>query len=181
MPAPTGIGLPKFIVAEQPPRHGNAIICDPSELSERDGVLVHAKGPIDLVYNRLVDFDLSQPQHVALRRAYSDSAAVLTPTPHNHATLADKRNLVLLSDPARLAEIGAAFGDIETLRQAPLFGLLDDDELAVLAAEVELVEFAPRQRIYRNLQLYSPTMMAARRQTTSSDRFEVEIEQHLTK
>lgn len=39
--------------------------------------------------------------------------------------------------------------DVETLRQAPLFGLLDDDELAVLAAEVELVDFAPRQRIYR--------------------------------
>lgn len=39
--------------------------------------------------------------------------------------------------------------DVETLRHAPLFGLLDDDELAVLAAEVELVEFAPRQRIYR--------------------------------
>jgi CRP/FNR family cyclic AMP-dependent transcriptional regulator len=39
--------------------------------------------------------------------------------------------------------------DIETLRQAPLFGLLDDDELAVLAEEVELAEFAQRQRIYR--------------------------------
>jgi CRP/FNR family cyclic AMP-dependent transcriptional regulator len=35
------------------------------------------------------------------------------------------------------------------LKQAPLFALLDDDELAVLAAQVELKKFVPRQRIYR--------------------------------
>ena len=37
----------------------------------------------------------------------------------------------------------------ETLRQVPLFALLDDDETAVLASQVELQTFAPRQRIYR--------------------------------
>ncbi len=35
------------------------------------------------------------------------------------------------------------------LKQIPLFALLDDDELAVLAAQVELKQFAPRQRIYK--------------------------------
>src|SRR5437667_793687 len=35
------------------------------------------------------------------------------------------------------------------LRQVPLFALLDDDETAVLASQVELKKFAPRQRIYR--------------------------------
>ena len=39
--------------------------------------------------------------------------------------------------------------DPETLRQVPLFALLDDDEMAVLASQVELQTFAPRQRIYR--------------------------------
>jgi CRP/FNR family cyclic AMP-dependent transcriptional regulator len=39
--------------------------------------------------------------------------------------------------------------DPETLRQVPLFALLDDDEIAVLAGQVELRNFAPRQRIYR--------------------------------
>ncbi|MEO8369935.1 MAG: DUF1003 domain-containing protein [Candidatus Solibacter sp.] len=39
--------------------------------------------------------------------------------------------------------------DPETLRQAPLFALLDDDEIAVLASQVEVKTFAPRQRIYR--------------------------------
>jgi uncharacterized membrane protein len=39
--------------------------------------------------------------------------------------------------------------DPQTLRQVPLFALLDDDELAVLAGQVELKTFAPRQRIYK--------------------------------
>ncbi len=35
------------------------------------------------------------------------------------------------------------------LRHVPLFSLLDEDELAVLAQQVELRDFAPRQRIYK--------------------------------
>ena len=35
------------------------------------------------------------------------------------------------------------------LRQVPLFALLDDEEAAVLAGQVELKSFAPRQRIYK--------------------------------
>ena len=35
------------------------------------------------------------------------------------------------------------------LRQVPFFALLDDEELAVLAAQVDLTRFTPRQRIYR--------------------------------
>jgi len=37
----------------------------------------------------------------------------------------------------------------EILRRVPLFALLDDDETAVLAAQVELKTFAPRQRIWK--------------------------------
>ena len=39
--------------------------------------------------------------------------------------------------------------DPQILRQVPLFGLLDDDEIAVLAGQVDLTQFAPRQRIYK--------------------------------
>ena len=39
--------------------------------------------------------------------------------------------------------------DPEMLRRVPLFALLDDDEIAVLARQVELRTFAARQRIYR--------------------------------
>lgn len=37
----------------------------------------------------------------------------------------------------------------EVLRDIPLFTLLDDEELAVLASQVELRTFAPRERIYK--------------------------------
>ena len=37
----------------------------------------------------------------------------------------------------------------EILKRVPLFTLLDDDEIAVLAGQVELKTFAPRQRIYK--------------------------------
>ncbi len=39
--------------------------------------------------------------------------------------------------------------DPEELKHVPLFALLDDDETAVLAAQVDLKTFAPRQRIYK--------------------------------
>lgn len=37
----------------------------------------------------------------------------------------------------------------EILRKVPLFALLDEDETAVLASQVEVKTFAPRQRIYQ--------------------------------
>ena len=37
----------------------------------------------------------------------------------------------------------------EVLKHVPLFALLDEEEIAVLAGQVELKKFAPRQRIYK--------------------------------
>ncbi len=39
--------------------------------------------------------------------------------------------------------------DPEVLKHVPLFALLDEEETAVLASQVELKTFAPRQRIYK--------------------------------
>jgi len=39
--------------------------------------------------------------------------------------------------------------DTKILREVPFFALLDEEELAVLAAQVDLTKFSPRQRIYR--------------------------------
>lgn len=97
-----------------------AVVADPRELAWRDGALWHpampAGTPVDLVYNRLTDFDLSQPGHEALRAAYEAGAAVVTPHPRAHAMHADKRNLVLLSDDAALAAWGCPTQDREVLR-----------------------------------------------------------------
>ncbi len=95
---------PEFLLFERLfRRHGlKAVIADPAELHRRDGRLWHADQPIDLVYNRLTDFALEEPRHAVLRRAYLEGAVVLTPHPRAHALYADKRNLVTLTDGARL-------------------------------------------------------------------------------
>ncbi|AKI03510.1 protein of unknown function (DUF407) (plasmid) [Hoeflea sp. IMCC20628] len=99
---------PEFVLVEQLlARHGiDAVICDPKALTLGDAGLSLGDLPIDLVYNRLVDFALSEPHHAALRDGYRAGAVVVTPNPHNHALLAHKRNLTVLSDPAALAGLG---------------------------------------------------------------------------
>ena len=93
----------------------DALIADPSELHFADGVLSCRGERIDLVYNRLTDFDLSAPEHAALRAAYLADAVVLTPHPRAHALYADKRNLCLLSDDDWLAAAGVDPADRELL------------------------------------------------------------------
>lgn len=107
---------PEFLLAQRlfEANGIGSLIGDPAELVYNGHSLVCRGQTIDLVYNRLVDFDLSQPQHDALRRAYEDGAVVLTPTPHTHATLADKRNLILLTD----ANLLQAWGVAEAARAA---------------------------------------------------------------
>lgn len=97
--------FPEFLLAQRLfERHGvKAWIADPGELTFVGGQLQHQGETVDLVYNRLVDFSLgAQP---ALREAYLTGAVVLTPNPRNHALFADKRNLILLSDPAATGEV----------------------------------------------------------------------------
>jgi hypothetical protein len=99
--------------------HGfEAIIADAASLRFQDGVLAIDGRVIDLVYNRLVDFGFDEPEHVALREAYSAGAVVVTPSPHAHALYADKRNLVLLSDANRLMDWGLGPDDAATLETA---------------------------------------------------------------
>jgi hypothetical protein len=112
---------PEFVLVQQMlARHGiDAVICDPQALTLGDAALNFGDLPIDLVYNRLVDFTLSEPGHAALRDAYQTGAVVLTPNPNNHALLAHKRNLVLLSDPSALDALGVEPTLAERLRAVP--------------------------------------------------------------
>ena len=99
---------PEFLLFQQLfQRHGlEVVIADPSEFTLHEGVLKHGNMNIDLVYNRLTDFSLSEPASATLREAYLQNAIVLTPNPQAHALYADKRNLVLLSNKDRLQALG---------------------------------------------------------------------------
>ena len=67
------------------------------------------------------------------------------------------------------------------LRQVPLFALLDDEETAVLAGQVEIKTFAPRQRIYKmgdpGGQAYVMVSGSVRLTTIDEDHQEVVVDQ----
>jgi uncharacterized membrane protein len=69
----------------------------------------------------------------------------------------------------------------EVLRQVPLFALLDDEETAVLAAQVEIKTFAPRQRIWKigdpSGQAYVMVSGVVRLTTVDEDQQEVVIDE----
>jgi len=69
----------------------------------------------------------------------------------------------------------------EVLKHVPLFALLDEDETAVLAAQVHLKKFAPRQRIYKmgdpGGQAYVMVSGRVRVTTVDQDHQEVVIDQ----
>ncbi|MBB1077200.1 hypothetical protein HUU62_22600 [Rhodoferax sp. 4810] len=97
-------------------QHGlQAHVADPSELVWHGGQLLYQGQSVNLVYNRLTDFYLEEPAHQALRLAYNAGAVVLTPHPRAHALLADKRNLIALSQDALLAAWGANAADRKIL------------------------------------------------------------------
>ena len=100
-------------------RHGvDVVICDPRDLSRKDGRLWHGDRPIDYVYNRLTDFSFEQPAQGALRLAYLAHEVVVSPHPRSHALYADKRNLTLLCQEAFLRGTGVADDVKSTLLSA---------------------------------------------------------------
>jgi uncharacterized membrane protein len=69
----------------------------------------------------------------------------------------------------------------EVLKSVPLFSLLDDDETAVLASQVEVKTFAPRQRIYKagdsGAQAYVMVSGSVQVTTVDEDKQEVIVDQ----
>lgn len=108
---------PEFLLGKRLfERHGiEGIICAPEDLMLCHGGLWHEDRRIDVVYNRLTDFALDVPAHAALRQAYLDGAAVVTPHPRAHALYADKRNLAALGDADLLRQWGASAETTEIL------------------------------------------------------------------
>ena len=112
--------FPEFQLAQQllQARGIDTLILDPSEFEYLGDALTANGKRIDMVYNRLVDFALDAPTHEALRRAYLDGAVVVTPNPRVHALMADKRNLILLSDPQVLRDWGLSETEVQYLESA---------------------------------------------------------------
>ena len=119
-------------------------ICDPLELTRKDGRLWNGGQPIDFVYNRLTDFALDQPAQEVLRLAYLAREVVVSPHPRAHALYADKRNLTLLCDEAFLRETGVAVEVVATLLAAiPRTGIMTAENRDALWAQRRELFFKP--------------------------------------
>lgn len=136
---------PEFVLARRLfEAHGiEAVIADPADLTYVDRELRSGERRIDLVYNRLVDFALSEPRHAALRQAFLDGAAVVTPNPYNHALFADKRNLTLLSDQTKLQRWGLSSEIAEALSTLPRAVLVTPANAEALWADRKRLFFKP--------------------------------------
>ena len=137
--------FPEFILAKSVlERQGfEVIICDPIELSFSDCKLQMGTRVIDLVYNRLVDFTFEKPEHDVLRRAYLEGAVVVTPNPHLHSLLANKSNLIILSDKTELQRMGVSGVDIAALATVPRAQLVTPANLEQLWKERSRLFFKP--------------------------------------
>jgi len=121
-----------------------AEIADPTELRWQDGRLLHQGEVVDMVYNRLTDFYLQDPAHQALHQAYVAGAVVLTPHPRAHAVLADKRNLIALSQSAVLRDWGASAADCQQLATSvPATRLVTHAQADALWAQRRQLFFKP--------------------------------------
>ncbi|ODT87379.1 hypothetical protein [Phenylobacterium sp. SCN 70-31] len=136
---------PEFLLAQAFfARQGlEAVIADPGDLRFDRGRLVLGELNIDLVYNRLVDFTFDRPQSAALKQAYLADAVVVTPNPRNHALLADKRNLTLLSDPEQLEALGVDAEQRRILAALPKAKRVTAGNAAELWAERKSLFFKP--------------------------------------
>ncbi len=108
---------PEFLLMQKIfEREGYAVhIVDPSGLQAREDGLYCDEQRIDLVYNRLTDFDLHQFPHI--RAAWDEQQVVLTPNPAHYRRYADKRKLTQLSDREWLRSSGVSQAGIEALLQ----------------------------------------------------------------
>lgn len=126
-------------------RHGiESVIAAPQDCMLRDGALWHRELQIDLVYNRLTDFLLSDSHTSVLREAYLQDAVVMTPHPQAHALYADKRNLALLTDRSALTElqVSEAIQDI-LLTGIPHTEIVDPAQADRLWAQRKQLFFKP--------------------------------------
>ncbi|MBF0154150.1 MAG: hypothetical protein HQL64_10465 [Magnetococcales bacterium] len=83
-------------------------IVDPAELEMAERGVFLAGKPVEMIYNRHCDFYLESPALAGLAAAYQAGRVCLTPNPRTYGLLADKRRMILMSDPELLATTGVS-------------------------------------------------------------------------
>lgn len=99
-----------------------AELCESRDFSfsGRDALSAPGIERVDLVYNRLTDFYLENPQHSALQSAFAAQAVCISPNPREYWLLADKMRLVNLGSDEFLSRVGATADEIAVLKKVLL-------------------------------------------------------------
>lgn len=107
---------PEFLLAQQMFERAGITthIVDPSLLHIREDALYVKGQRIDLIYNRLTDFDLQAFPHI--RTAWEMNQVVLTPNPEHYGRYADKCKLAVFCDASLLQAEGVSQLSIDALR-----------------------------------------------------------------
>jgi len=108
---------PEFLLAQKLFEQAGiaAHIVDPSALHVREDDLYINGQRVDLIYNRLTDFDLQQ--YPSIRTSWEMQQVVLTPNPMHFQRYADKRKLAMLSDGVWMRTAGVSQASIDALLQ----------------------------------------------------------------
>lgn len=119
-------------------------IVEPSRLhASTDGVRLDGQ-PVDLIYNRHCDFYLESNEMAELRQAYLARKVCLTPNPHMYGLLADKRRMILWSDPQQRASWQLSGNEERLLEQTvPETSLLAELDLQKLWSDRKQFVFKP--------------------------------------
>ena len=122
----------------------------PTEIVEPQRLKASAEGvsldgqPVDQIYNRHCDFYLESAEMAGLRQAYLARKVCLTPNPHMYGLLADKRRMILWSDPQQRASWHLSGNDERLLEQTvPETSLLAELDLQRLWSERKQFVFKP--------------------------------------
>lgn len=78
-----------------------ADIVDPRQLDASSAGVQFDGHDVDLIYNRHCDFYLESDSMAGVREAYLARQVCLSPNPHQYGLLADKRRLLIWSDPVQ--------------------------------------------------------------------------------
>ncbi|TGK31724.1 circularly permuted ATPgrasp domain protein [Leptospira gomenensis] len=126
--------------------HGidSEILSPDSFQTMEDGSLFSNGKKVDLIYNRMTDFYLSEPGNQPIRDAWEKQTVVVTPNPLDYELYAKKTNLIFWNQETFLKTAGIQEEDRKMLSQiVPFTGYANEVEPDKLWAERKRFFFKP--------------------------------------
>ncbi|PJZ53105.1 circularly permuted ATPgrasp domain protein [Leptospira adleri] len=131
-------------------------IVDPELLNlEENGFLTFEGKKVDLIYNRLTDFYLSDLQNQKIRTSWELERTVVTPNPLDYELYAKKTNLILWKNEEFLRHAGVEESDLNVLANSiPITGIVKKENAETLWKDRKKFFFKPASGGYGSKAAY---------------------------